>query len=115
MLAPKLVTSAPYLDAERIGSQHPVVAETLNSLANVAWATGAKDRSEELYLQALKIEEHALGSEHPSVAMMLTNLARLRLGQGEVVEAEALYRRALQITERIFGLQSTRCLLHSAT
>lgn len=85
------------------GEQHPVTAESLNHLAELAYYQSNYHRAEQLHLQALRIREQELGLQHVDVATSLNNLASAYWIQGKYRQAEPLYRRALQIREEVLG------------
>jgi tetratricopeptide (TPR) repeat protein len=86
-----------------LGPEHPEVAASLNSLANLSWEQGQYPGAERLLQRALQIREQALGPEHPEVAASLNNVAILAFEQGQYAQAEPLYQRALQIWEQALG------------
>ncbi len=86
-----------------LGSGHPFVAETLNSLAVLYYHRGKFDQAEPLHRQALAIREKALGPEHLHVAQSLNNLALVYDDLGRYDQAEPLHRRALAIREKALG------------
>ncbi len=84
-----------------LGPEHPIVATSLNSLAELYRDQSQYAKAEPLYQRALAIREKALGPEHPDVAMSLNNLAGLYdETQGQYAEAEPLHVRALAILEK---------------
>ena len=66
-------------------------------------AQGGYEEAEELYHQALKIDEKSIGREHPNYALRLNNLAGVLRDQGRYEEAEKLYRQALKISKEALG------------
>jgi tetratricopeptide (TPR) repeat protein len=90
------------LEAE-LGPDHPVVAESLNDLAELLDAQGKYPEAEPLLRRALAIREKAFGLEHRDVAQSLCNLANLLHERGKYDEAEPLARRALAIHEKVLG------------
>lgn len=79
------------------GPNHPNVATSLNTLAELYRVQGRYSKAEPLYKRALKIREKPLGPDHPHVATSLNNLALLHHAQGKYSEAEPLYKRSLNI------------------
>lgn len=87
-----------------LGREHPEVALTLRMMGSVARAEGDIDFAEELFREALRINEGAYGPDHLAVAGILIHLGDLlREHRGELDEAERLYRRALAIQTRRLG------------
>ena len=77
------------------GPEHPDVAFSLNSLAELHYLNGNYTQAEFFYEQALAIDEKALGKEHLVVAIDLNNLGFIYFSQGKLDKAESLYKRAL--------------------
>jgi len=88
---------------DTFGPDHPKVATSLNTIAELYIINGTYAEIEPLYKRALKINEKALGSDNPDVAISLNNLAELYYNQGRYTEAEPLYKRALKILEDTLG------------
>jgi CHAT domain-containing protein/Tfp pilus assembly protein PilF len=88
---------------EVLGPEHPVVAQSLNSLAVLYREQGNYSQAEPLYQRSLAIREKVLGPEHPDVALSLNNLAVLYQEQGDYSSAEPLYQRSLAINEKVLG------------
>jgi CHAT domain-containing protein/Tfp pilus assembly protein PilF len=86
-----------------LGSEHPDVAQALNSLAVFYGDIGDYARAEPLYERALTIREKSLGLEHIDVAITLSDLANLYKDRGYYAKAEQLYQRALTIWEKSLG------------
>jgi len=91
------------LREKALGPTHPLVAQSLNSLASLYWAQGVYAKTEPLLTRALGIREKALGPTHPEVATSLNNLARLYQVEGAYAKAEPLLTRALEIREKTLG------------
>jgi tetratricopeptide (TPR) repeat protein/DNA-binding XRE family transcriptional regulator len=88
---------------QKLGSEHPKVAQPLNGLAIVYYKLGRYEEAEILYRRALCIREQAFGPDHPDVCSLLNNLAVLYQEQGKYVEAEPLFQRVLRIREQALG------------
>jgi len=86
-----------------LGSEHPLVAEILNSLGVLSYNRGKYDQAELLHRRALAIREKVLGPEHLHVAQSLNNLALVYDDLQRYDQAEALYRRSLAIREKALG------------
>ncbi len=61
-----------------LGEEHPIVAQSLNNLAELYRDQGRYSEAEPLYLQALDICEQRLGVNHPQTITTRENLANLR-------------------------------------
>ena len=88
-----------------LGSEHPEVAEGLNSLAALLEEQGHLDDAEPLYERALAIRQKALGTDNPNTAMSLNNLALLYKREARYDEVEPLLKRALGIWESASGYE----------
>jgi tetratricopeptide (TPR) repeat protein len=85
------------------GSDHHLVAWSLNRLAILYRKQCKYDQAEPLYQRALRIREQAHGPDHPDVAHPLNGLADLYRKQGKYDQAELLYHHALHILEQTHG------------
>jgi tetratricopeptide (TPR) repeat protein len=101
--AEALYREALAIDADTIGTSHPVYAAHLNNLALALKAQGHYAEAEALYREALAIDADTIGKTHPDYAIHLNNLALVLRVQGQYVEAEALYREALAIDADTIG------------
>ena len=95
-----------------LGPYHPLVANSLNSLADLYRSNGSDERAEPLYQRALAIREKALGPDHPDVAASLNRLAKLYIGKRDYVRAEPLLYRAIAIAEKVLGVQHPTVALY---
>ncbi len=86
---------------EKLGSEHPDIAETLNNLALLYESMGEYEKALTLYQRALEIRENLLGPEHLDVAIIRNNLASLYDSMGEYSKALPLYKRVLDIREKV--------------
>jgi CHAT domain-containing protein/Tfp pilus assembly protein PilF len=86
-----------------LGLEHPEVAQSLSTLANVLYRMRDYDGAQPIYRQALVIREAALGSEHPEVAESLQRLGNLLYRTGAYGAARPLMERALAIREKALG------------
>jgi tetratricopeptide (TPR) repeat protein len=91
------------LTEQRLGADHPLVATSLNDLAELYRIQGRYPEAEPLFLRSLSIREKQLGADHPDVATSLNNLALLYNSQGRYAEAEPLFLRSLSIDEKQLG------------
>ena len=85
------------------GSDHPMFALHLSSLANLEVSQGRLAAAEKLYQRVLSIVEKAYGPGHLQVAACLGNLADVYASQWRRVEEEALRKRAVAIAEKALG------------
>jgi tetratricopeptide (TPR) repeat protein len=88
---------------ERLGEEHPDVANSLNNLASLYGSQGKYEKAEPLSVQALELYKRLLGEEHPDVATSLNNLASLYHSQGKYEQAEPLYVKALELYKQLLG------------
>jgi pentatricopeptide repeat protein len=86
-----------------LGPDHPDLAHSYNTLANLYQKLGNFDEAKSLYEKALEIRERVLGPDHNDVATSCTDLGLLCLSRMEYPEAEQYFRRALEITEKSRG------------
>ncbi len=90
--------------AERAwGSEHPLVARSLNMVGILQQRHGRHAEAEAAFLRALAIREKLLGPDHVDVATALNNVAVLYLDMGFYARAEPLYQRSLAIREKQLG------------
>jgi tetratricopeptide (TPR) repeat protein len=88
---------------QRLGADHPDVAQSFNNLAALYESQGRYTKAEPLLVRSLSIVEQQLGANHPDVATSLNNLALLYRSQGRYSEAEPLFVRSLSIYEQQLG------------
>jgi CHAT domain-containing protein/Tfp pilus assembly protein PilF len=101
--AEQLLLQGLALAEQAFGAQHPRIAPSLDSLANLYRTQGRWGEAELLYQRALQIRETALRPTHPTVAQSLTGLGLIYWAQGRWSEAEALHQRALHMREAALG------------
>jgi CHAT domain-containing protein/Tfp pilus assembly protein PilF len=85
---------------KELGPEHPDVATSLFSLANIYSDKGDFPKAEEFYLHALDVRKKALGPEHVSVSAILNNLGILYKDRGDYAKAETFLQQALDIREK---------------
>ncbi|MEX0268199.1 tetratricopeptide repeat protein [Leptolyngbyaceae cyanobacterium UHCC 1019] len=93
---------------DRLGSDHPDVAITLNNLAGLYRVQGRYSEAEPLHLRSLDIDQCCYGDNHPAIATDLNNLVLLYTSQGRYSEAESLHLRCLEIEKRTLGENQPR-------
>lgn len=86
-----------------LGSSHPIVARTLDHLADVEMKMGHPEQALSLAKRAMKIREDRLGSDHPETSASLHTLGGLVWKQGDLNAAAGYFQRALTITEDTVG------------
>ncbi|MEM1261335.1 MAG: serine/threonine-protein kinase [Pseudomonadota bacterium] len=91
---------------ERLGPDHPDVAETLSALGALYRHQSRYEESADAHRRALTVREAVFGPEHPVVAESLNGLAQAEWYLGEPERAEQHYRRALAIRTIEFGPNS---------
>ena len=101
--AEPLFRRALEIRGNKLGSEHPDVAYSLNNLAFVLKAKGNLAEAEPLFHRALAMREEKLVPDHLDIAISLNNLAGLLKAKGNLVEAEPLYRRSLAMREEKLG------------
>jgi tetratricopeptide (TPR) repeat protein len=97
--AEPLMRRALAINEASSGTDHPIVATCLGTLAELLADTNRLAEAEPLMRRALAIAEANFGPDHPDVAITLNNLAQLLHTTNRLIEAEPLMRRALRIDE----------------
>jgi tetratricopeptide (TPR) repeat protein len=82
---------------------HPLLAVTINNLAQIERFQQRYEEAEKHYREAIGLWKQALGSGHPDLAKGLMNLAALYHERGREAGAEDLYRQAAGIFARAYG------------
>jgi tetratricopeptide (TPR) repeat protein len=106
-------------EAVKIGrenlSKHPILADSLNNLAESYQRQGYFSQAEPLHIEALNLRkvllelrknilrENNLSEEHPDIANTLNNLAEIYFAQGKYIEAEKYYSSALSMRIKSLG------------
>jgi tetratricopeptide (TPR) repeat protein len=87
------------------GSDHPDVANVLNTLAGVHEDQSEYPEAERLYQRAVKIMENAVGDADVEQLRIqsLRNLAGIYRVQGKYKKADLLYRQALAAAQKTLG------------
>ncbi len=83
-----------------LGKNHPHMANSLKTLADLYKKQGKYAEAESLYRRSLLLDEKLFGSNHPHVADGLDNLAAFYVELNKYAEAETLYRRSFAIREK---------------
>jgi tetratricopeptide (TPR) repeat protein len=79
------------------GRDHPMVATSLEGLAQALVRRGALDAADSAAVEALRIRERILPKGHPLTAGLLGLRGSIRRRQGRLAEAESLFREVLGI------------------
>jgi tetratricopeptide (TPR) repeat protein len=87
----------------QLGTEHPLVAQSLNNLAVLFDDLQRYDEAEQLYLRSLSIRESVYGSNHSEVANSLYNLAGFYAAQSRYQEAETFHLRSQEILATCLG------------
>jgi CHAT domain-containing protein/tetratricopeptide (TPR) repeat protein len=85
--------------------EHPLIAESLNNLAQCHLAQANYIQADSLLRGALAIWRRTLGPEHLHVATAMNNFGVMVQRQGDYVRAEPLLREALRIARRVHGAE----------
>lgn len=101
--ARRLFERAMVIRVERLGREHPDVAECLMGLALLDRFDHAYAKAERRFEIALAIREKVLGPDHPDVAGSLRAIGNLLWQQGDYAKAEPYHLRALAIREAALG------------
>ena len=88
---------------KNLGSAHPLLATSLNLLAEIYRSKGDYAQAEPLYQRSLKIKEKVFGADHLEVATSLHNLGTLYKQKGDLAQAEPLYIKAMVMRENTLG------------
>jgi CHAT domain-containing protein/tetratricopeptide (TPR) repeat protein len=85
------------IDRRWLGEDHPLTAQTYNSIGESLIYQGKHAEAELPFRRALAIRLASLGENHPLTAESYNNVASYLNGQGNYREAEPLHRKALDI------------------
>lgn len=91
------------LQRRRREPEHPDVAATLRSLAQLYLSRGNVAAAEARFRQALDIRRSCLGDRHPDTAESLNDLAWLLYQAGNLIPAESLFHNALEVRRDCLG------------
>ncbi|HEV3165709.1 MAG TPA: tetratricopeptide repeat protein, partial [Isosphaeraceae bacterium] len=83
-----------------LGQNHPLLAQTLESLAVLERDQGKLPEAEKLFQRTLAIREKLLGPDHPATAYTLEHYADVLRRMNRRPEAEKLEGRAKTIREQ---------------
>ena len=86
---------------------HPDIAYSMHSLANMFEATGRWAEAESIDVEALALRRRLLGPDHPMTMATLNNLAIVRYRMGRLDSAEESFREAVRLWQASLGLTHT--------
>ncbi|MDR4496195.1 MAG: CHAT domain-containing tetratricopeptide repeat protein [Nitrospirales bacterium] len=98
-----LIQRALLLQEGSLEPIHPIVARTLDSLAELETKMGHMDVALDLAKRALQIRENRFGPDHPEVSASLNTIGTLLWKQGDLPKAVQSFQRALSIVEQSAG------------
>jgi tetratricopeptide (TPR) repeat protein len=90
------------LREQQLGSEHPLVAESLFAVGHFQVALG-DERALATLERARGLAEVSLGPTHPTIAIVDTQIGLLLFGLGKLEESDASLRRAIEIREHALG------------
>ena len=93
------------LQLQLFGSEHPDLALSYNTLADVLRRQGDLNQAKEYHERALAIWLQTLGPQHPTVAISYNNLAVVLSDQGDLKQAKEYHEHALAICLQTLGSQ----------
>ena len=106
-----LATQALETSETILGTEHPLVSDSLQVLGALYKSKGDVATAESSYRRALILLEKRFGPEHSEVATTLNSLALVFYERGEYGKAGPLFERALAIREKISEPSSLRASL----
>ncbi|MEM9460901.1 MAG: serine/threonine-protein kinase, partial [Myxococcota bacterium] len=98
-----LVDRARRLHEQTLGTDHPLVAQSLGNLGNVLRGQGRLEQAKVRYEQALEIQRRVRGSDHPSTLKSVSNLGTVLAEQGRYEEAKERFGVALRAWQQMRG------------
>ena len=116
-MAIELFGEAAEAKKQAFGSEHPIVAESLDEIGIQYFAQNRPGDALEIFEEAKRIRVQALGPDHPKVALVDNNIGCVYFQMKKQDEALASFQTAKDILEDCMGSESTRSnldLLHTA-
>jgi tetratricopeptide (TPR) repeat protein len=101
--AEQLCQVALKFDRTRGSEGTPILARTLNTLANAFYYQGKLDQAKPLMEQVLKLRREYFGSRHPATAESMNNLASLLYQSGDYAGADTQWQEALPLYREVYG------------
>ena len=92
----KLVTKSLEMKEIIYGPNHPSIAESLETQANIHYHQCNFNDAEEILYRSLRIQKDAFGENHPDVGNTLQKLGYTHLAMGEYNEALNYFQQSLQ-------------------
>jgi serine/threonine-protein kinase len=99
--AKRLLEKSLLIRRQRLGREHPLVAESLHNRAILLHGMDDDAAAEPLTREALRIQRRAGDTQNRDYAAGLNNLGAILEDRGELDEAEALYKESLAIKRRL--------------
>ncbi|KAJ5553617.1 Disease resistance protein [Penicillium frequentans] len=87
----------------KLGLEHPITLQVVDSLATVYAEQGWLVEAEAMYARALQSQKKAWGPEHILTLNTVNNLGLLYILQGRITEAQTMLERALKGKEKAWG------------
>ena len=97
-----------------IGTEHPMVTESMDAIAEHLAAQQRYADAERILRDATTLLERTVGADHFRMADRLTTLGRVRTAAGQLDAAEADFRRGLAIMEHAQGPNSESVAVDAA-
>ena len=94
-----LLENAAKTFGRELGKESVEYSEVLFSMADLIATEGDLVKSEELYLESLRIKEKKLGADDPSLGLCLANLGWVYYARGEYDRAISVCERAVKVIE----------------
>ena len=88
---------------DRLGEEHPEIANILDNLADIYTAQGNYQKAEDIYKQALENRKKLQGKNRVDIAISLTKLATINALQGRYSDAETFFQVALAQRKNLLG------------
>jgi serine/threonine protein kinase len=106
--AETLLRESLAIEREKLGAEHPYVANDLFRLADVLDREAKPADAEPLLRQCLTIRRKVLAADHPGIDETLAALGRVLCAQGKDTDAEGVYRDLLEVRRKRFGDEHSR-------
>ncbi|MBL4683365.1 MAG: serine/threonine protein kinase [Nannocystaceae bacterium] len=102
-VAREYLSRAAQLQADRVGHDHPTVAQIRNNVASLLRSEGRLEESREIFENNLEIFRDNYGEASPSTGATLVNLAVVNLDLGNGEAALSLAESSLRIATQVQG------------
>ena len=97
------IERALMIQEDLLGPTHPIVARTLDNLADLETKMGQTEGAIPLAKRALQIRKDRFGLDHPEISASLKTLGTLFWKQGKLKKAAQSFQQALNIIEQTVG------------